>query len=146
MKCSIVQGQKVKQFVIAQLNTATHYRVKGEGVREYAITAVHTILPVPNRNKIIHKVEHNGTLRTLEQVHLLREELVDGPPQYQIKLREEEAKVLSEILRMTRLTSERDNNDAITSVVNNLYNLLPRGYQDYDGTMVGGALQIVEKE
>ena len=144
MKCSVVQGQTVKQFVISTLNTATHYRVKGGGETEYAITAVHTITPVPARNKIIHKVEHNGTLRTLEQVHLLREELVDGPPEYQIKLSEEEAKVLSE--SMTRLAHTKDNNEALCSVVNNLYNLLPRGYEDYDGTVVGGALQIVEKE
>ena len=145
MKCSAVQGQRVKQFVISNLATATHYRVKGECATEYAITAVHTITAVPT-GKTINKVEHNGTLRTLEQVHLLREGLADGPPEYQIKLSGEEAKVLSEILRMTRLAPGRDNNDAITSVVNNLYNLLPRGYQDYDGTVVGGALQIVEKE
>ena len=146
MKCSVVQGPKVRAFIISNLNTATHYRVKGGGVCEYPITAVHTIIPVPNRNKITHKVEHNGTLRTLEQVHLLREELVDGPPEYQIKLSEEEAKVLSEILRMTRLAHTKDNNEALRSVVNNLYNLLPRGYEDYDGHVVGDALQIVEKE
>ena len=146
MKCSVVQGQTVKQFVISTLNTATHYRVKGGGETEYAITAVHTITPVPARNKIIHKVEHNGTLCTLEQVHLLREELVDGPPEYQIKLSGEEAKVLSEILRMTRLTSTQDNNEALVTVVNHLYNLLPLGYEGYEGLVVGGALQIVEKE
>ena len=144
MKCSAVQGQKVKQFVIAQLNTATHCRVKGEGVCEYPITAVHTILPVPNRNKITHKVEHNGTLRTLEQVHLLREELVDGPPEYQIKLSEEEAKVLSEILRMTRLAG--DSTEAIHSVVNHLYNLLPCGFAVYEGLVVGETIRIVEKK
>ena len=146
MKCSVVQGPKVRAFIISNLNTATHYRVKGGGIAEYPITAVHTIIPVPDRNKITHKVEHNGTLCTLEQIHLLREELVEGPVEYQIKLSKGEAQVLSEILRMTRLSSKRDNNDALKSVVNNLYNLLPRGYEDYDGHVVGDALQIVEKE
>ena len=146
MKCSVVQGPKVRAFIISNLNTATHYRVKGGGIAEYPITAVHTIIPVPDRNKITHKVEHNGTLRTLEQVHLLREELVDGPPEYQIKLSEEEAKVLSEILRMTRLTSTQDNNGALKSVINDLYNLLPRGYDAYEGKVVLDALQIVEKQ
>jgi hypothetical protein len=145
MKCVAVAGPKVKQFIISNLNTATHYRVKGEGTTEYAITAVHTITPVPSGNKITHKVEHNGALRPLEQIHLLREEEVAGPPEYQIKLSLEEAKALSEILRMTRLAPGRDNNDALSSVVNHLYNLLPRGYDTYDCNMVGGALQIVEK-
>lgn len=145
MKCAAVAGQKVRAFIIAGLATATHYRVKGEGATEYAITAVHTITAVP-AGKTINKVEHNGTLRTLEQVHLLREADVDGPVEYQIKLSEEEAKVLSEILRMTRLASKRDNNGALQSVVNNLYNLLPRGYEVYEGKVVGDALQIVEKK
>lgn len=145
MKCSVVQGQKVKQFVISNLATATHYRVKGEGATEYAITAVHTITAVP-AGKTINKVEHNGTLRTLEQVHLLREGLADGPVEYQIKLSEEEAKVLSEILRMTRLTPTRDNSGALKSVINDLYNLLPRGYDAYEGKVVLDALQIVEKK
>lgn len=147
MRVTTTPGKK--QFTypeVKSVHVATHFKHKGDANAYHAITALLTITPRDGSDSIV-RVVHEGMVRDLNAVTLHQKVETAGAPDYSILLQEDEARVLSEILRMTRL--QVGNGTACPElhlVVNELYNQLPHGYGKFVGRVEGNHLVVLENK